>query len=303
MAQRFNRIIGIAGCITAICSLGCAKASTPTFDGSRAYNDLKAQVAFGPRVPNTKPHAQCQNWLVTQLKPLADKVIVQTFRDRARNTELNLCNVIAVFNPSGKKKLMIAAHWDSRPVSDHADASADKLKPVPGANDGASGAAVLLELARCLKKKAPDCCVILAFWDGEDYGASEKDMFLGSRYFVEDPRGYRPDSGILLDMIGDADLRIPREYNSNISDSKTLDKICAIAAEKGYEKQFPDSYGSTIEDDHIPFIDAGIPFVDLIDFEYPEWHTPYDTADKCSAASLKAVGDVVLEYIYRYANK
>lgn len=300
MSRHLHRVTWLISSISVICSMGCATSSAPVFDGTRAYSDLIKQVAFGPRVPNTKPHVQCRDWMVSQLKPLADKLIVQSFRDRARGTDLSLHNVIAVFNPKASKRLMIAAHWDSRPVSDQAQTASDRMKPVPGANDGASGVAVLLELARCLKKKAPDTCIILAFWDGEDYGPNVNEMFLGSRYFVQDPRGFRPDRGILLDMIGDSDLQIPREQNSNISDGPTLDKLWSIAAKMGYEKQFPDRYGQAIEDDHIPFIEAGVPFVDLIDFDYPYWHTPADTPDKCSAKSLKAVGDVVLEYIYQY---
>ncbi len=298
MPRHLHRVIWLMAGIGAVCSMGCSTA--PVFDGERAYTDLKKQVSFGPRVPNTKQHIQCRDWLVGQLKPLADKLIVQSFWDRARENDLHLHNVIAVFNPKASKKLMIAAHWDSRPVSDQAKSASDRIKPVPGANDGASGVAVLLELARCLKKKAPDVCVILAFWDGEDYGPHAKEMFLGSRYFVQDPKGFRPDSGILLDMIGDADLEIPREVNSNISDRDTMDRLWAIATELGYQKHFPDRLGQAIEDDHIPFIEAGIPFVDLIDFDYPYWHTPNDTADKCSAKSLKVVGDVVLSYIYQY---
>ena len=189
----------------------------PVFDAVRSFSDLEAQCAFGPRVPNTTAHDRCLKFLVSRLKPLADEVVTQDFvvTDTHRGVDLHLTNVLAVFNPKAKHKIMLCAHWDSRPTADNDFDLANRDKPIPGADDGASGVAVLLELARLFKEGRPAVGVVLAFWDAEDWGPDDAHMYLGARYFAKNPDGYRPDEAILIDMIGQKHLSIPEEVYSS----------------------------------------------------------------------------------------
>lgn len=290
------------------------------FDGARAMACLTKQVEFGPRVPGTTPHDACRDYLVSELKPNVDTVQLQHFAWRrtvvpsAYRTALKLPrgtavpasstfqmdNIVATIKGTDGKvpDLLLCAHWDSRPTADNEPVVADRLRAIPGANDGASGAAVLVELARLLHNKRPLKGVIIVLFDGEDLGPGDGDMMLGADYYAKHPIPTKPGQGILLDMIGDKDLNICRETNS-VYAAKDLDAtVFATAAKLGYAKQFVDQDKYTMEDDHIPLILNGIPTVDLIDFDFPDgqnmattyWHTLKDTPDKCSAASLEAVG-------------
>lgn len=273
------------------------------FDGERAYTLLKKQVDFGPRVPNTQGHISCREWMLETLKPLADSVERQDFAVRGKGTNLRMTNVLARFKGSGgaEKSVILAAHWDTRPTADFERTPEGRTKPIPGANDGASGVAVLLELARQFKATPPPVPVMLVMLDGEDVGPSVEMMFLGSRYMVKNlPQGM-PKRGILLDMIGDKDLEIPQEVNSITGAKEVLGEVYGVAKRLGYSKQFPPEVGQEVLDDHVQFQQAGIKMIDLIDFDYGPnhswWHTLADTPDKCSAASLQVVGDVVLEWV------
>ncbi len=274
------------------------------FDGEKAYALLKRQVEFGPRVPNTQGHIACRDWMLETLKPLADAVERQDFAVRGRGTNLQMTNVLARFKGTGgpaEKAVVLAAHWDTRPTADYERTAEKRAKPIPGANDGASGVAVLLELARQFRATPPPVPVMLVFLDGEDVGPSIEMMFLGSRYMVKNmPKGM-PKRGILLDMVGDKDLAIPQEINSIGNAKELLGEVYGIAKKLGYSKQFPAEVGQEVIDDHVQFHGAGIKMIDLIDFDYGPghswWHTLEDTPDKCSAASLQAVGDVVLEWV------
>jgi Zn-dependent M28 family amino/carboxypeptidase len=219
---------------------------------------------------------------------------------------LPLTNIIARFNPKAKEWILLAAHWDSRPTAD-CEALADKRKlPIPGANDGASGTAVLLELARVFAADRPKVGVVMVFFDGEDYGPGADAMFLGAKHYAAEaakgltwPKREHISYGILLDMVGDKDLRIPQEQKSLDAAPEVMNKIWSTAASLGYDKTFPAVPGDAIGDDHIPLIGAGIKCVDIIDFEYGPWHTLDDTPDKCAAQSLKKVGDVVAAVVYK----
>jgi Zn-dependent M28 family amino/carboxypeptidase len=192
---------------------------------------------------------------------------------------------------------MISAHWDTRPTADNDMNEENRSKPILGADDGASGVAVLLELARVLHQEKPDCCVILAFWDGEDWGPGEDKMYLGSVYFAKHPHPIDPTESILLDMIGQKQLQIPREGWSQQNFPALDDAIWKSAKTAGQGNIFVDSPGESIDDDQIPLAKLGIPSIDLIDFNYAYWHTLDDTPDKCDPNSLGAVGKTLEQYL------
>jgi len=277
-----------------------AAASPPTrsaFDGDRAYADLTAQCALGVRPPGSAGHAACLELIQKRLTPNVDKVVLQpfTYADPARHVTLHLTNILGIINPKATKKVMLFTHWDTRPT---ADMDLDhKTQPILGADDGASGTAAQLELARVFHAKRPAIGVILLFVDGEDWGPGEEKMYLGARYFAAHPGLYKPDYAILLDMVGKKDVTIYREGRSQTWQPDLNDKVWKAAADLGYAANFPDSVKYTIGDDHVPFHNAGIPAIDLIDFDYAYWHTLGDTADKCSPQSLKAVGDVMAKVV------
>lgn len=275
------------------------------FDEQRAFDYLTAQVAFGPRNPGSAGHRACLAFLKTELQKYADTLKVQPFDyfDAVRTKQLTLTNLIASFRPELDRRIFLAAHWDTRPTADY-DIKENRNKAILGANDGASGVAVLLELAVQLSMRSPKVGVDLIFFDGEDYGREGHldEYFLGSRYFARHSRGYKPMYGILLDMVGDANLNIPREANSQQYLPQIVDKVWATAHQMGYF-EFEDRIGNSISDDHVVLLQAGIPCIDVIDFSYPDqrhnyWHTLQDTPDKCSPYSLKVVGRVMLEIIY-----
>lgn len=274
------------------------------FDADRAFADLKRQVEFGPRVPNLESHRECRKFLVDTLKPLAAEVTTQDFTRRVRGRSLSMSNIIATWpGNGGKQGVLLCAHWDTRPTADYEPDATRRRQPIPGANDGASGVAVLLEMARMFKRVPPSVPVMIVFFDGEDYGPGVDNMFLGSRYFADHLPPKTPRQGILLDMVGDRDLAIPQEEYSRRVAPEIIRDVYEIAHRRGYEKQFPAIPGTPIEDDHLSLHEKGLKVIDLIDFSYGPghswWHTLEDTPDKCSPASLKAVGDVVLEWVYR----
>jgi len=265
------------------------------FDAKRAFRDLARQCEFGPRVPGTKPHQQCAAWLTDQLRACADSVVRQVFTAEPGKS-LRLTNIIATFNPKGRGHVLLCAHWDTRPVADRDPDPRNRGKPVPGANDGASGVAVLLEIARVLKAHPPRQRVTMVLFDGEDYGPTMTDMLLGSRHFADHYQGPLPDWAVLLDMVGDKDLRLPVEANSARHAPQTVERLWAAAARVG-ANAFVRDRGPAVVDDHIPLAERGIPCIDVIDFDYPYWHTVADTPDKCSPESLGQVGSALLAAI------
>jgi hypothetical protein len=281
-------------------SVGCRGNSVPEFNGERAFKDLNAQMVIGNRIPGTEAHRECKAFLLKELKSNADSVEEQRFTVRQGSKTILMSNLIARFNPSATRKILLCAHWDTRPFSDQALTPEQKKLPVPGANDAASGVAVLTELARLFKSKAPAVGVVIVLFDGEDYGKNDANMLLGSKYFAKNHSGERYDGAVLLDMIGDKDLQIFREQNSEDNAKWLNDRIWKIASDLGYSNSFKDQIKYSMLDDHIPLQEAGIPAVDLIDFDYAYWHTPDDTTDKCSARSLKMVGEVISHLVYSF---
>ncbi len=271
-----------------------AASAMPSFDQARAFRELEKQCAFGPRVPGTAAHARCADWLVAQLKPLASGVTRQRFVAEVGGKRLPLTNIIATFNPKGTERVLFCAHWDSRPTADEDSDPKKRSLPILGANDGASGVAVLLEVARALRAHPPRQQVTLVFFDGEDYGPGMEDMFLGSKHFAAHLTGARPDWAVLLDMVGDKDLRVPQEAYSRERAREVVTRVWEAAARAGSTAFVPER-GPRVLDDHLPLLDRGVPCIDVIDFTYPYWHTQADTPDKCSPESLGQVGRALLE--------
>ena len=287
-------------------NLGCSPSSgQPSFDSAAAFELLKKQVNIGPRYPGVKGHSICRDFIISQLKPYADEVTTQDFTQTVDGKELALSNIIARFNPKADSFVLLAAHWDSRPIADKEVNSALQTKPIPGANDGASGVAVLLQLAKMFKQQPPETGVVMVFFDGEDYSLKPESvdtMFLGSKYYAshldkKDKSAIR--YGILLDMIGDKNLEIYQEVQSLRAAPDVVKKVWAAAKTLGYEKTFIPKPKYNIVDDHIPLINAGIKCIDIIDFDYGHWHTLDDTIDKCSPDSLRIVGEVVAKVVYQ----
>jgi Zn-dependent M28 family amino/carboxypeptidase len=257
-------------------------------------------------VPGTPAHARCRDLLLATLRPLADRVDVETFRVEHPRFPggLALTNVVARFGlerfPRGDRPIALVAHWDSRPWCDASPEAKHHTIPVPGANDGASGVSVLLELARLFRAAPPPLGVDLVFVDGEDLGTDDymAGYCLGSRRYVSGLGDDPPFAAIVLDMVGDADLSIPVEIQSRRSAPWLIERIWSAARRAGQGRVFDPTEGPAVYDDHVPFIAAGIPAVDLIDFDYPPWHTPGDDLSKVSAASLHAVGACMVELLY-----
>ena len=285
----------------------------PDFNGEHALEEVVRQVEFGPRAPGTEGHRRTRSYLLETLRQYADRVGEQPFtyvdqHDSARTVEGS--NIVASFNldPEVNKRIMLAAHWDTRPTADQDPDSTNRTLPVPGANDGASGVAVLIEMARLLHADPPDVGVDIVLFDLEDMGddvdattdstEAKTPFAIGSEYFAEHNKGYRPSYGILLDMVCDRNLRIPKEANSVAYARPIVDKVWTAAARVG-ATAFVDERGQAVMDDHIPFLKRGIRVIDLIQTPFPHyWHTVEDTPDKCSAESLQQVGDVLVEVIY-----
>lgn len=284
--------------------MGCQQ-NVPQFDENNSFSYLKKQVSFGPRNPGSDGHANCLQWLVEELEKSSERVIRQNFKynDKSLDKTIDMTNIIASFDLNSRHRIMLCAHWDTRPFADQ-DTKENSGKPIPGANDGASGVAVLLEIARIMNIEKPPVGVDIVFFDGEDYGPEGNldEYFLGSRYFAKNLGTYKPRYGILLDMVGDAQLNIPVEYQSKRLAGAIVDKVWGAAKKLNFS-EFDPRVGTAISDDHMPLNDAGIPCIDVIDFQYPDksqkyWHTLQDKVDKCSPHSLKVVGQTVLYVIY-----
>jgi glutaminyl-peptide cyclotransferase len=242
---------------------------------------------MGARIPGTEGHDRIQAWMTEQLSEAGWQVEIQQSEALGHPIE----NLVAR-RTDAPPQIILGAHYDTRMFADRDPDPAQTTSPVPGANDGASGTAVLLELARTLpEEKVP---VWLVFFDAEDNGQIEGwDWILGSREFVK-RNLVQPRAVIVVDMIGDADLNIYKEYNSN---PILTDSIWQIAEDLGHADKFIPVYKHTITDDHTPFLEAGIPAVDIIDLDYPYWHTVQDTPDKVSAESLQAVGETLHAWV------
>jgi glutaminyl-peptide cyclotransferase len=289
-------LLALAGCHE-------KKPQVREFDSASAFNYLKTQVEFGPRIPNSEAHRREAAWLDSLLRARADTLIAQSWTHvTAGGDSLHLTNYVARFRPAATKRLLFLAHWDSRPTAD-SPSSIDSTKPVPGANDGASGVALLLGVADVLKRAPPTVGVDLLFDDGEDYGDftnTPKDVLIGARYYAaHQAPGPQPLYAVLFDLVADKDLQIFQEGNSLIGAPEVVELVWDTAKELGYAGTFVATPKHTLIDDHIELQKVGIRAIDVVDFDYPSWHTKDDTIDKVSAASLQIVGDVAVALVRR----
>jgi glutaminyl-peptide cyclotransferase len=278
-----------------------AGGGTREFSGQTAFGYVERQMAFGPRVPNTPGHVRTGDWLEAQLRQRADTVVVQAFTQRtSQGTTLRLRNFFARFRPQATERVLFVAHWDTRPKADKSFNLGQRALPVPGANDGGSGVAVLLGVADALKARAPAIGVDLLFVDGEDWGdfTDSTETLLGARYFAaHQPPGYTTLFAVVFDMVGDKDLQIPQEGYSVSRAPEVVQRVWDTAARLGYERVFVPRVSEALTDDHVPLQQAGIRAIDVVDFTFPYHHTTEDTLDKVSAASLQIVGDVAVALV------
>lgn len=275
-------------------------------DGARALERVKWQVAQGPRVPGTPGHAAVREWIGAELTRLGAQVERQAFPDTVNARVWPLENIIGRFGPTHGRRVALFAHFDTRPWCDEDPDSSRHDQPVPGANDAGSGVAVLLEVAEMFQHRAPAVGVDLVFLDGEDFGRPTwpEEYSRGARGYAlrlpppGDPA--RPVAGFLFDMVGDADLNIWDEANSVLRATNLVDLVHEAARATG-AKHFHPEIRHTVIDDHIPLLEAGLPTVDIIDFDYAHWHRSTDTPDKVSAESLAEVARVAAWLVYSSA--
>lgn len=285
------------------------------FDADSAYAYVKAQVDCGPRIPGTEGHLKCQRYLTNQLRRFgADSIIEQrTTVTNYRGDLYPICNIMGRYNTSSTKRVLLLAHWDTRPWADN-DSRENREKPVPGANDGGSGVGVLLEVARQLGMKAPQIGIDILFVDAEDSGNNDgwgdggDTWALGTQYWTQNmpyTTANRPIYGILLDMVGGEDAKFHREYYSNEYAPHILDKVWSIAARSSYGDRFRNVASGAVMDDHYYVNQVGIPCIDIIECDnpitknfHPSWHTVKDDMSVIDRNSLKEVGQTVINTIY-----
>lgn len=323
-------IIAISGILLGSCQMGQRQSSgstkktkrerikPPVFNSDSAFLFIAKQVDFGPRVPGTEPHAECAKWLVDKLTGYGADVMVQNFKTRTYdNVTRNGKNIIASFNTENKKRILLMAHWDTRPFADHDDNPDNFNTPIDGANDGGSGVGVLLELARHFSINSPKVGIDIVFFDLEDWGPphemqiayDEEYWALGSQHWSQNPHvyGYEASYGILLDMVGAKDAEFRREYHSEKEAGFVVDMVWSLASDMGYGNIFIDEPGGQITDDHY-FVNkyARIPSIDIIHLDpssknrsfFDQWHTIDDTLENIDKHSLQVVGDVLMMLIY-----
>jgi len=293
--------------------------SMPRFERDSAFAFVEKQVSFGPRVTNSEGHQAAKAWLVQKLESYGAKVIQQDFQAEAYTGEtLNGTNIIARFNPESNKKILLGAHWDTRHVADSPLSDERQDEPILGADDGGSGVAVLLEVARQLHENPIDMGVDIILFDAEDYGEPRdfeieeqgKTYYcLGSQHWAENPHATDHEYGILLDMVGAKNARFAKEQYSNRIAPNLINKIWQLAQDMGYSNYFTSTVGAPVTDDHIFVNQAGVPMIDIIN-QRPDgetqfadyWHTHEDDMDIIDSRTLRAVGQVVLAVIYREAS-
>ncbi|MBK6967364.1 MAG: M28 family peptidase [Bacteroidales bacterium] len=288
----------------------------PEFNADSAYSYIERQVAFGPRVPNTAAHKACAAWLEASFKRFTPHVVVQRANLRAFDgTMLDSRNIIAVFNPEIQSRVLLCAHWDSRPWADHDPDPANRKKPVPAANDGGSGVGVLLEIARQMSLHNPGLGVDIVLFDSEDYGepqemqgTNEDSWGLGSQYWSKNPHvpGYTARYGILLDMVGASGATFTMEGTSMHFAPDIMRRVWDVAHRLGYEEYFLTKKTGNLIDDHV-YVNQNlrIPTIDIIDYDqdrekgfFDYWHTIQDDMSNISKETLHAAGRTVLTVVY-----
>lgn len=291
----------------------------PIFNADSAYNFIEKQVAFGPRVPSSVPHRKCGDYLVSKFESYGATVVTQDVDLRAYNGDvLKARNIIAQFQLEKKNRIMLCAHWDTRPWADSDPAKANHYKPLPGANDGGSGVGVLLEIARQLSAVPSNVGIDIILFDAEDYGLHENDSHLwsnhrhswalGSQYWSINPHNpeYNAKYGILLDIVGAPNSKFLYEGYSARFAGDVVHKVWQCANKLGYGDYFINEDGGVITDDHY-YVNTilGLPCIDIINCDPdspngfgPYHHTIKDDMEWIDRSTLKAVGQTVLTIIY-----
>ncbi len=289
------------------------KLTSPDFNADSAYAFTKAQIDFGPRIPSTAAHAKCAAYLQQKLKSFGGDVFIQQAPVKTYDGKTHqLKNIIAAFYPEKKERILITAHWDSRPFSDQDSDVLNRDKPFDAANDGASGVAVILEMARQIQLKQPNVGVDFILWDIEDYGKAndetehEVTWCIGSQYWSKNQtfKEVKPIYAINLDMVGGSNAQFAMDEVSRKYAPAVLQKVWGIADEIGFSNYFLNLNSGSLIDDHYWVNQAGIPCIDIIHFTdatgfYKNWHTQFDNLNNIDRNTLKAVGQVVLETLYR----
>jgi len=265
---------------------------TLSFDGDMAYAFALDQCAMGPRPSGSPQNVMLGDYITERLKEYGWDIVEQEF----------VYDALPIRNIVGKKGsgpvVILGAHYDTRPIADKDPV--DTTQPIIGANDGASGVAVLLEIARVLTVPDGGLQIWLAFFDAEDRGSIDGWPFsVGAEYMAANLQE-RPIYMVLVDMVGDSQQVI---YWETHSDPALLTELWDIAKELGYDDHFVPQFRWGLTDDHLPFLKRGIPAVDIIDFDYPYWHTTQDTCDKIAADSMERVGRLIQEWLFRLAMK
>ena len=289
----------------------------PAFSSDSAYAFIEKQLSFGTRVPGTPPHKECKKWIIASLEKYGAKVTLQDFKADFQNLKnIPSTNIIGQINPGHSKRILLAAHWDTRAIADKDPDKALKSKPIPGADDGGSGVAVLLEIARLLSENPIDMGVDFVFFDAEDQGdtgdscVNSCSWCVGSQYWANNliPKKYNPDYGILLDMVGAKNASFYKEGHSRLHAGEQTDKIWTLASRMGYSDYFIDQRVHQITDDH-KYVNqiAKIPMLDIINMKpemknqtfHKDWHTHGDDIDIIDKRTLRVIGQVVTAVLYK----
>jgi Zn-dependent M28 family amino/carboxypeptidase len=320
-----NKKLIIIPLITLCCLFACksnkkateetpvVKLSSPEFNADSAFAFTKAQVNFGPRIPSSQAHADCAAYLVKKFTSYGGEVFVQKGAAKTYDGKVHqLKNIIAAFNPEKTQRILVSAHWDSRPFSDQDPDPKMHDKPFDAANDGASGVAIMLEMARQIQQKQPNVGVDFILWDIEDYGKAndetvgETTWCIGSQYWTKNQpvKGYMPLYGINLDMVGGSNAQFTQDEISRKYAPEIVKKVWDIGNEIGYSAYFINVISGSLIDDHYWVNQAGIPCIDIIHYAdgtgfYRNWHTQLDNLNNIDKNTLKAVGQTVLETIFR----
>lgn len=326
--MKLNLIAYMTMCVLAACSAktgdntaantvdsadSTSVADSPVFNADSAFTHIKTQTDFGPRVSGTEGNRKCREWIASKMRQYgADTVIMQSADLKAFNNDrFTAVNVFARLNTAADARILLIAHYDTRPWADEDPDPANRDKPIPGANDGGSGVAVLIEIARQISLEKPDVGVDLLFVDAEDYGNSgspdESSWALGTQYWVKHmpyDRKQLPRFGILLDIVGGLNAKFYREYHSELYASHINTKVWTTARACGFASRFVNEKYGAVTDDHIHINAAGIPCINIIECNNPAtgsfpptWHTLADDINSIDRESLRAVGTTVINVI------
>ncbi len=304
MMKNFNFILTLF-----LISLAGCQSKVPIFDGEKAFNHLIKQCDFGPRDPGSVGHSKALEYYLATFSLLADTVFAQNFKDKMPRTgiEVQMNNVIARFNTYSPKQIVISAHWDTRPWAENSNSIMRKNSPIIGANDGASGVAVILELANIFHKNPPPIGINLVLFDAEDYGVAGDNWSycIGSQYFARNLPIPYPEYSINIDMVAD---RQPEFFIERISYQQNAPLVMELweLSEKLGLKAFKKQAKHAVFDDHVPLYEiAGIPAINIIDFDYPNervnyHHTHNDIVQNCSPEGMSQVGTLIVNHVYGF---